>query len=454
MFKQLLHSLTRRAARPGPASGAVPGRTEQARAAHAAFERQCAELRNPAHADDATLQTLLAYAHVCYEVETAAADAECERALRRALALDPNHPQALYALALLISADARLAEAETHLRAAYALAPDDLNVRFALVMCLLGRSNYPEGYRLFGVRLETPSHPAPHIAALPAWRGEALAGKTLVLWTDWGGFGDDVAYARYARAIREVHRPARLIVAVRKPMQGLLGSQAYVDQAVDLDTAVEADLQCSMIEAVGAMASEFSTLPGWPAYLEAPARQQQQWQRRLQGEQRLKVGLVWTSTSAPLVDLGWSGRYDKHLPDRTLAALGGLENVVFVSLQKGAGIAKAADLLPGAAVIDVTEELGDFADTAALLRQLDIVVAVDTAVGHLAGALGVPTLLLVKKSRGYFWPEAGTRTPWYPAMRMVAQEKVRDWSPVLARVRATLQRRAAGIPWPECFDQA
>jgi ADP-heptose:LPS heptosyltransferase len=202
-----------------------------------------------------------------------------------------------------------------------------------------------------------------------------------------------------------------------------------------------------------ALGADFAHLPHWPAYLEPPAAELRYWQERLRGEKRLKVGLVWTSTSVPPVEMGWVGRSDKHLPNEALAALAGIPKVVFVSLQKGANSPPAAALLPNSAVIDDTEDLGDFADTAALLRQLDIVVAIDTAVGHLAGAVGVPTLLLVKRGRGYFWPEEREDTPWYPSMRMVVQPRLRDWQSVLARVRATLEKRAAGVPWPQCFDQ-
>jgi len=319
---------------------------------------------------------------------------------------------------------------------------------------LLGRSNYPEGYAHFRSRLDGPCFPAPHIAPLPRWTGEPLDGKTLVLWSDWGGFGDDIAYARNARAIRERFRPARLIVAARAPMLRLLAAQPYIDEAVDLSAPVQADCQCALIDSMLALGADFAHLPSWPAYLEPPPAELRYWEERLRDEKRLKVGLVWTSTSVPPLETGWVGRGDKHLPAEALAALAGIHDVVYVSLQKGANIPPASALLPNTAVIDETEDLGDFAATAALLRQLDIVVAIDTAVGHLAGALGVPTLLLVKRGRGYFWPEEREDTPWYPAMRMVVQPRLRDWDSVLRRVRATLEKRAAGVPWPRCFDQA
>jgi tetratricopeptide (TPR) repeat protein len=453
VFKRLLRSLARPAgtqAAPAQAAAADP-RIAKVLAAHAAAQGRYAELAGPASNLAAPLETLMAFAQAAYDLER---DQECEQALRRVLAMDPRHAHAHYSLALLIANDARLEEAEQHLRAAYAQAQTDMNVRFTLAMVLLGRSNYPEGYRLFRSRVEGPCFPAPHISPLPVWNGEPLEGRTLVLWSDWGGFGDDIAYARFARAIRERYKPRRLIVAARKPMRRLLAEQPYIDEAVDLSARVAADCQCALIDCVTAMGVDYASLPTWPAFLQPPAAEMQYWRSRLASVTGLKVGLVWTSTSVPPVHADWVGRFDKHLPNTALSALDGLPGVTWVSLQKGADIPPAAQLLPNSAVFDETEDLNDFADTAALISQLDLVVAIDTAVGHLAGALGVPTLLLLKRGRGYFWPMDSEETRWYPSVRMVIQPRLRDWPAVLARVRAVVERRAAGVPWPQCCDRA
>jgi len=111
-------------------------------------------------------------------------------------------------------------------------------------------------------------------------------------------------------------------------------------------------------------------------------------------------------------------------------------------------------MLPGAEAIDDTDALGDFADTAALISQLDLVVAVDTAVAHLAGALGIPVLLLLKKSSAHFWLEERGDSPWYPSLRIARQPVHGDWATPMMQVRATLERMAAGTPWPICFGPA
>lgn len=451
MLKHLLNSLGKKSRRPGAAAArAEDPRVAKVLAVYAASKARYAALREPARAAGASFDTLMDFAQACFDLEL---DAECEQAISRALALDPASVRAHYAMSLLTSCLARFDEAEAHLRQALARAPADLDVRLSLALVLLCRNSYTEGYELFRGRTASLPGSAPPVAALPAWAGEPLAGKTLVLWSDWGGLGDDLGYARFARSIRETHRPARLIVAVPRPLVRLLAAQPYVDEAVERSQQVDADFQCGLIEAARVLGTTFETLPSWPSYLEAPEADLRYWRANLQNERRLKVGLVWNSTSVPPVEAGGVGRADKHLPDHALAALRGVPGVVFVSLQKGAGIAKAADLLPGEAVIDDTEDLNDLADTAALILQLDLVITIDTSVAHLAGALGVPALVLLKIGLAHFWPQGRSDTPWYPSVRMIPQPRVREWGPVLARARAVLERRAAGVPWPACFDQ-
>ena len=274
MLKHLLSALKKKPQPALPPSAPADPRVAKVVAAHHAFQAQYAALEQPARAADAPLQTMMDFAQACFELEL---DSECEDALKRVLARDPDNPQAHYALALLISNFARFAEAESHLRQALARAPNDINVRFAMTMNLLARNRYAEGHRMFRVRMEGPSHPAPHIAALPAWAGEPLAGKTLVLWSDWGGLGDDIAYGRFVRGIRATCHPARLIVAVPRPLRRFFAVQSYVDEVVDLADEVQADLQCGLIESANILGITFETLPSWPSVFEVPAPDLQYW---------------------------------------------------------------------------------------------------------------------------------------------------------------------------------
>jgi hypothetical protein len=436
MLRQLLRALKKPA--PAPAQP-----TE--------LPRGYPELARLAQARDASPALLMACAQAAFEQETAAGDAQCKQALERLLAREPTHALAHYVLSLLCMADADFAGAEQHLAVSRAV-EDNGYVLYTLIQALLQQGKYHEGYEAFSIWRNsiTNRHAAPSIAALPAWRGEPLTGKRLVLWTDWGGFGDDIAYLRFARTIHETLRPARLVVAARAPLLRLLAQQPYVDEAVGLEALVSADFQCPLIEAPRVLGTQSYALPAWPAYVHAPQADIAKWRERLRGEQRLKVGLVWTSTSVNSPGARKISRFDKQLEEEDVRKLAGIEGVAYVSLQVGAGIARAGDVLPAAEVLDYTAELRDFADTAALLAALDVVLTVDTGVAHLAGALGVPTLLLLRKSLAVFYPAGRTGTPWYPSAYMLVQREQRDWAPVIAAARAALARRAAGAPWPQC----
>ncbi len=418
-------------------------------AQRARYEGRYARLEQQLRQEGASLDGLLELGHLAYELDR---DAEAEQVLKQALQLDPDNPVANCGLGLVVFTHGRLAESEGYLRRALIGAPNDRSARFALAMTLMGRGNYPEGYRMFDSRRDGPSRLGAKIEPLPAWRGEPLAGKTLVLWSDWGGFGDEIAYIRYARAIRERYAPARIIAAVPRPLVRLYSGQPGIDNAVAITDGAAADCQCTMIDAVGVLGTTVNSVPSWPSYLQAADADLRFWQGQLAGEPRLKVGLVWSGGAGAGDGVSTTARLEKNLTAAALASLAGITGVVLVSLQKGGHVAKLAELLPGAAVIDDTDALGDFADTAALLRQLDLVVAVDTAVAHLAGALGRPTLLLLKRSGGYFWPEGRGDTPWYPSMRLLRQHAHGDWSQVMPRVREVMARMAAGAPWPGCFD--
>jgi len=455
MFAQLLKSLFARA--PSATASRPRGaplqdtRLAAQQAQRAEYEARHAELTRRLQLEGDSLELLLDLGHLCYQLDR---DAECEDLLKRALAIDPNQPVALCGLGMVVFTHGRMEESEHYLRRALAVAPTERSILFSLAMTLLGRGNYPEGYRYFSSRLAGPARLGEKIARLPAWRGEPLTGKSLVLWSDWGGFGDELAYVRFARVIRERYKPARLVAAVPRPLVRLFADQPYLDEVAGISEGASADLQCSLIEAVTVIGTTVDTVPSWPAYLEVPEREMQVWRATLRDEKRLKVGLAWSGGAGEPGPGLTTARLDKHLPAQAMQCLIGVPNLVFVSLQKGDHAGRASDLLPGAALIDETDSLGDFGDTAALIMALDLVVAVDTAVAHLSGALGRPTLLLLKRSGGYFWPEGRNDTPWYPSIRIVRQHAHGDWSEAMVQVRAVLERMAAGAAWPDCFDSA
>jgi hypothetical protein len=193
-----------------------------------------------------------------------------------------------------------------------------------------------------------------------------------------------------------------------------------------------------------AFGTRLGDIPSATPYLMAEPEAAARWRGRLAGLSGVRIGLCWAGDPRPeqrelnRVDRRRSLRFDQ------LAPLADFPGASFVSLQKGAGRAQAAQPLAGLTLHDWTDELADFADTAALIDGLDLVISVDTAVAHLAGALGKPVWLLNRFDSCWRWLDGRDDSPWYPGLRQFRQPGPGEWAPVFARLRAALELLCAG----------
>jgi len=181
--------------------------------------------------------------------------------------------------------------------------------------------------------------------------------------------------------------------------------------------------------------TRLETIPAKVPYLKAEAALQEKWKSRVPADGRLKVGLCWSGNPKQ------SNNLNREIRLAELAALAEIENVWFYSLQKGSPAEQAAHPPAGMQLTDWTEELQDFADTAALMTQLDLILTVDTSVAHLAGALGLETWVLTGFAADWRWLLERTDSPWYPTMRLFRQSMRRQWEPVVAAVGRELRGR-------------
>jgi len=203
------------------------------------------------------------------------------------------------------------------------------------------------------------------------------------------------------------------------------------------------DLWCGLHSLPHAVGTTLETIPTPASYLSADPADVDRWRERLAGLAGLRVGLCWAGgRSDSLVQIAVDRRRSVALD--TLAPLGEAAGVQFISLQKGPPAAEAACPPPGMRLHDLTQDLDDFADTAALIENLDLVISVDTAVAHLAGALGKPIWLLNRFDTCWRWLQDRDDSPWYPSLRQFRQPTPGDWHTVISRVRVALQRLAAG----------
>ena len=265
----------------------------------------------------------------------------------------------------------------------------------------------------------------------PMWLGnEPIEGKTILIHVD-EGLGDTIQFARYLPMVAA--RGGRVILVVERPLHSLLSGLSGVWQCLAFaDDALPAfDMHCPMGSLPLVFATRLDSIPSAVSYLPSPQDARVQvWQQRLGSHDRLRVGLVWSGNPNHKNDLNRS--MSLLLLSRILDV-----DATFVSLQKDARAGDKA-LLEQSAIVDLTAELADFAETAALVSCLDLVITVDTSVAHLAGALGCPTWVLLPWTPDYRWLLDRDDSPWYPSVRLFRQTETRDYAEVLDRVRSEL----------------
>jgi FkbM family methyltransferase len=346
---------------------------------------------------------------------------------QRALALQPENPSLLYNAGVMHKDRGRPELALPLFDRALALAPDDPDYRWDRALVLLQMGSYAEGFAAYEARWGLARAKKRSIA-LPRWDGTPLQGRSITL-TDEQGFGDALQFARF---IPEVKRrgAGRIILECQPEMMRLMALTPGVDQVVPREKAIfDSDLYLPLLSLPGLFGTTLATLPREVPYLRAPEPQQ-----CLADDGRRKLGLVWAGKPTPR---------DRSCPLELLLPLLGDPRLAPYSLQVGP---RAADLKASGAdafVTDLAPMLVDFAETAAMLRQLDLLVTVDTSVAHLAGALGVRTFLLLRHTSDWRWFDRGSDSPWYPGMTLFRQRTPDRWDGPLQEMRAALTRELA-----------
>ena len=299
---------------------------------------------------------------------------------------------------------------------------------------MLLAGDFSTGWREHEWRLK--SHPELQRAFVqPLWLGDTpLAGKTILLHAEQG-LGDTLQFCRYAPLVAA--QGARVVLEVQTPLVELLRDLAGIASVVARGEPLPAfDLHCPLLSLPLAFGTTLDTIPAHIPYLHAPSERMAAWQARLGATTRPRIGLVWSGNAGHKRDRA------RSIPLYALMPLFDLD-AAFVSLQKEVRAADAAVLQQTAKIIDVSPALETFADTAALIAQLDLVIAVDTSVAHLTGALGKPLWLLLPAAPDWRWLTARDDSPWYPTARLFRQTDTRVWGPVVARMRAALQEMVA-----------
>ncbi|HWR39343.1 MAG TPA: tetratricopeptide repeat-containing glycosyltransferase family protein [Patescibacteria group bacterium] len=364
--------------------------------------------------------------------------AEAESCYRKAIQLAPEQPISWYNLAVTLHLQGRLEESLAAYDQVLALAPDWLEARSNRSHTLLLKGDLEAGFTAYEERIRKSEHLRYHrwAAPLPRWQGEHYTGRRLLIYFEQG-LGDCIQFIRYLPLVKA--RGGTLLFSVPTALQRLFQNFPGVDElllhGVEPLAKHRADLALPLMSLPRLFGSTLNTIPLRKAYLQPAPQLVSLWRQRLTSPYK-KIGLVWAGN--PAYDHEPSRR--RTCPLTALAPLFTLPNREFYSLQKGAAAAEIAQIPPGT-LHDLSAELHDFIDTAAIIASLDIVVSVDTSVAHLAAALGKPVYVLLPYAPEWRWLLRRSDSPWYPSMRLFRQTVPGDWSGPVAALLNTFTSR-------------
>jgi Flp pilus assembly protein TadD len=356
------------------------------------------------------------------------------------LALSPARNGTHAAIATALNRLHRLAEAVHHLHLAQAEAPDDIGLLWNESLACLALGDYRRGWRLFEYRPTTPwpGDDRKH----PLWLGqENIAGKTLLCHGEMG-FGDVIQFCRYLPLLAD--KQVRVICQVPPELARLASTLRGIAAVIpDTEQPPDFDFHCPVMSLPLAFGTNLSTIPAEIPYLHADAVAVERWQQRFTQLSGLKVGIAWAGGRRPddptavLTDRIRSTSLDHMAPFFQVPG------VTFVSLQKGPPADDARQTGQLGPVVDWTDELRDFADTAALIQALDLIISVDTSVVHVAGALAKPVWILNRFGGCWRWLGDRVDSPWYPTVRLFTQTTPGDWDSAINPAAAALRELAA-----------
>jgi len=373
---------------------------------------------------------------------------QSEKALtcyQRGVALEPSLAEAHHNLGNCLMLLGHRPQALDCFNRALTINPEFARSHFGISECRLLSGDLQQGWAEFEWRWR---HPAWRLVKnkrnlpVPDWMGQqSLAGKTILLQAEQG-MGDTLQFCRYATLVAELG--ARVILEVQPPLVRVLGRTAGVSLVVpDTETtSVQIDFYSALMSLPLALGTTLETIPNLVPYIRSEPQKADAWRDRLGPTSQLRVGLVWSGGHRPNQPELKSVNERRNIPLQKLAPLR-MDGVTFYSLQKGQPAEAELPALTqagwsGPPIIDLTAELHDFSDTAALIEHLDLVISVDTSTAHLAGAMGKPVWVLNRFDTCWRWMLDRDDSPWYPTLKLYRQTTPGDWDSVVERVRDDL----------------
>jgi tetratricopeptide (TPR) repeat protein len=367
--------------------------------------------------------------------------AEAVESYRRAVSLRPHYAEAHNNMGIALHASGEHDRALECFEQAIQLAPDHAQARWNRSLVLLLKGRFTEGWEEYQwrrrINLATSAYP--HTLDKPRWDGKPFAGKRLLVHYEQG-LGDNLQFVRYLPTVKQLG--GTVVFETPRSMYGLLRAFDGIDELVEASPErppdVEFDSYTSLMDLPGIFGTTLETIPADVPYIYADSAKVEHWRGRLCGS-HFKVGIVWAGRpTGPNEVLSLQHRSCGLKHFEVLADVAG---VALYGLQKGPPAAQVDELSEQIIVGNLAEQFDDFADTAGVIENLDLVICIDTSVAHLAGAMGKPVWVLLKSDADWRWLLDRQDSPWYPTMRLFRQRRPGDWSEVLSRVAGELRNR-------------
>jgi tetratricopeptide (TPR) repeat protein len=350
---------------------------------------------------------------------------KCFEAARQ---LAPTAYEPMNNLGLTLEREGKLTEAAESYEMAFQLNPRATQARFNAALTWLKLGELARGWNAYEIRFKVPELKPmlPNLDEARLWDGRNPQGLDLLVLGEQG-FGDQIQFARYLPLLAA--RGAHVHFACAPELLGLFETLAGDIDLIPMGNAPPAhDWQCGLMSLPGIMGTTMGTIPADIPYLAADPAKLEYWRRRIGADDRLKVGLVWCSSNP------YEPYKLKNIPLAVFEPIWSQPHIRCFSLQ----MERSSDEQLPQEVVDLAEDIHDFSDTAAALMALDVLVSIDTAAAHLAGALGRRVFLLAKPDADWRWFTESEDSPWYPTMRIFRKARDSDWDSLVAKLAQSI----------------
>lgn len=348
--------------------------------------------------------------------------------LEHSIKLNPTYADAYSNLGAIYKEGYRYQEARSYYQKALALNPEHVNAHFDLGLIELSEGNYDEGLRHYEYRIRMNELIAKiHMFKTPMWQGQPLTNKRLILQNEQG-YGDNIMFIRYAEQFKALG--AYVIVRTRPALMRLFESVKGIDLICSEEEAiVEHDYYLPVLSSAFYLKTDLKTIPARASYLEA----HKELYPLPSANAAKKIGLVWSGSPTH------KAHKERYVGLKTLSSLFDIESIQWHSLQLGDDAQEIEACGFSETLLNHADTLTDFAMTAALIHQLDLVITTDTSVAHLCGALGKEAWVMIPKHADWRWLQEGGTTPWYPSLRLFRQTHRGVWSDVVDAMKRQLE---------------